>query len=78
MIACRYATKLHTEAREGALTGVRRQLYDLHMRICPACKAYAKSLAQTDAALHQLPAEPAPEDLKRTLAERLRARRTKA
>lgn len=75
MIVCRYATTLHTEAREGTLTGARRALYQLHMRVCPACQAWAKGLEQTDAALHEVGAEPAPEELKATLAERLRARR---
>ena len=75
MIHCRYATTLHTEAREGALEGARSWLYALHMRVCPHCKAYAKGLAQTDAALKQLDAESAPPELKRALAERLRARR---
>ncbi|MGZ3423924.1 MAG: zf-HC2 domain-containing protein [Polyangiales bacterium] len=75
MIHCRYATSLHTEAREGTLSGVRRRLYDLHMRVCPHCKAYAKGLEQTDAALKQLPEQKAPEELKRALAERLRTRR---
>lgn len=75
MIVCRYATTLHTEAREGALHGVRRALYDFHVRICPACKAYRQGLAQTDEALHALPPEPAPEDLKGSLAERLRAKK---
>jgi hypothetical protein len=75
MINCRYATTLHTEAREGTLGGVRRRLYELHMRVCPQCKAWAAGLAQTDAALKSLPEERAPEDLKRALMERLRARR---
>jgi len=75
MMQCRKATTLHTEAREGSLKGVRRWLYAFHMRICPHCKAYAKGLAQTDAALKRLPGEAAPDELKRALAERLRARR---
>lgn len=75
MIVCRYATTLHTEAREGALHGVRRALYDFHMSICPTCKAYRKGLEQTDEALHAVPPEPAPEDLKNSLAERLRSKK---
>jgi len=75
MIHCRYATTLHTEAREGSLRGVRRWLYAFHMRVCPQCQAYAEGLAQTDAALKHLPAERAPDELKRALAGRLRARR---
>lgn len=75
MIDCRSVTSLHTEAREGTLSGVRLLLYRFHMRMCPPCQAWAKGLEQTDAALKSVPSEPAPEDLKRALAERLRARR---
>lgn len=74
MISCHRATLLHTEAREGALGGVLRGLYAFHMRVCPKCKAYAKGLDQTNAALRQLPEERAPDELKRALGERLRAR----
>jgi hypothetical protein len=75
MIHCRYATSLHTEAREGTLSGVRLRLYRFHMRMCPHCQAWAKGLEQTDAALKSVGEEGAPESLKRALAERLRNRR---
>ena len=75
MIVCRYATTLHTDAREGALPLASRALYALHMRMCDRCRAYAKGLEQTGRALHELPDEPAPDALKSALAERLRERR---
>jgi hypothetical protein len=71
MINCRSATSLHTEASEGSLKGLRRILYGFHMRVCAQCRAYKQGLAQNDAALKGLPAERAPEELKRALAERL-------
>ena len=74
MIHCRYATTLHTEAREGVLKGARRWLYAFHMSVCPQCRAYAKGLEQTDEALKHLPTETAPDELKRALGDRLRAR----
>jgi hypothetical protein len=75
MIPCRYATTLHTDAREGALPTGRRVLYAVHMRLCAACRAYAKGLEQTEQALHDLEREPAPDALKASLVARLRQRR---
>lgn len=74
MISCRTCTNLHTESREGVLRGWQRLMYRFHMRMCPHCQAYAKGLEQTDAALDNVPTEPAPDDLKQRLAERMRAR----
>jgi hypothetical protein len=76
VIHCRFATRLHTEAREGTLSGLLLRVYRLHMRMCPPCQAWAKGLDQTDAALKSVPTEPAPDELKRALAARLRARKT--
>jgi hypothetical protein len=49
--------------------------YRFHMTVCAQCMAYAKGLDQTNEALDHVPPEPAPDDLKKKLAERLRARR---
>jgi hypothetical protein len=75
VIHCRYATSLHTEAREGTLSGLKLRLFRFHVRMCPHCQAWAKGLEQVDQALDSVPPEPAPEGLKRALAERLRARK---
>lgn len=62
MINCRMATELHTSAAEGALTGPKKALYALHMKICGPCKRYRFQLQATVATLAELPDEPPPPD----------------
>lgn len=73
MMNCRKASRLHTESREGALTGAERFFYDLHMRICPGCKRFRSQFDATVQVLGGLSAEdPAPpDDLLAALAKEL-------
>ena len=68
MILCREATRLHTDADEGALHGAKKAFYDLHMRLCRPCKRYRAQLRTTAAVLAGLPKEPPPAELVERLA----------
>jgi hypothetical protein len=54
MILCRDATRLHTEADEGTLTGKTRALYTLHMTLCGPCRRYRDQLRTTAQVLKHL------------------------
>lgn len=47
MMTCREATELHTAAEEGALSGAKKVLYDIHMTVCGMCKCYRGQLKTT-------------------------------
>lgn len=68
MMTCREASELHTKASEGALTGAKKVLYDLHMTICGACKCYRSQLRTTTEVLGGLPKEEPPKNLVDLLA----------
>jgi hypothetical protein len=74
MITCKKVTGWHTDAREGALGPWARFRYRTHMLICPQCKAYAAGFDETVTRLHEMPKEAAPDEMKRRLVERLKAR----
>ncbi len=71
MMTCRGATQLHTLAEEGALTGTKKLRYELHMKICPQCKAYKATFDATVEALKQVPPEEPPAALVDLLASEL-------
>jgi hypothetical protein len=54
MILCREATRLHTEADEGTLTGTTRALYVVHMTLCGPCRRYREQLRTTAKVLKHL------------------------
>jgi hypothetical protein len=71
-MTCREASELHTHAAEGALTGMKKSLYALHMTICSHCKRYRSQLGTTVKALQNLPPEePPPPGLVDLLASEL-------
>jgi hypothetical protein len=71
MINCRDATALHTLAEEGGLTGAKKALYALHMKICGPCQLYKKQLETSALVLKKLPPVEAPEALVDLLASEL-------
>lgn len=68
MMTCREASELHTKAEEGALSGAKKILYDLHMTICSHCKCYRSQLDTTKGVLGGLPKEEPPKNLVDLLA----------
>jgi hypothetical protein len=58
MILCREATRLHTEADEGALSGTTLALYTLHMTLCGPCRRYRDQLAVTRQLLQHMGTTP--------------------
>jgi hypothetical protein len=76
MFACRDATHLVTDAREGSLSGVLRFRYGFHMLICPHCKAFRRQLEETIAVAKEVAQEEqvAPEAVDRAM-EAFRARK---
>jgi hypothetical protein len=44
MFACRDATDLMTDEREGALRGAQRVMYHLHLLICTYCRTCRRQL----------------------------------
>jgi predicted anti-sigma-YlaC factor YlaD len=47
MFACRDATQLLTEEREGALRGWLRAKLRVHLTICSHCRAYRRQMEET-------------------------------
>jgi Putative zinc-finger len=52
---CRDAMALLTEDREGALSGVERATFVVHLSFCGRCKSYRAQLDATVAVLHAIP-----------------------
>lgn len=71
MIPCREACELHTHAAEGALHGMKKVLYEMHMTVCAPCKRYRAQLETTRAVLKGLPKEEPSESLVDRLAAEL-------
>ena len=44
---CRDATRLLTDASEGALVGAERVSFAFHLTICPHCRRYREQLTRT-------------------------------
>ena len=66
---CRDAAEATTDAREGALTGMRRVRFRLHMLICPFCRAHERQVDTTISILRSLPKdEPSDEAREQALA----------
>ena len=74
MFTCRDATHLMTEADEGALTGLTRFRYALHVTICPHCKACRRQLDQAMALAREIPPVEAPAEIESRAVEAFRAR----
>ena len=75
MISCRSVTKMHTDAKEHALSWLQALRYRLHMKVCPSCQAYRASFDRTLSALREVPKEAAPDDVKRAALAALRAKK---
>jgi anti-sigma factor ChrR (cupin superfamily) len=61
MFTCRDANEHMTDEREGALSGLRRLRYHVHVTICPHCRACRRQFAETVALAREIPPEDAPE-----------------
>lgn len=61
---CRDAMGLLTEDKEGALSGIEKATFAVHLTICPHCKSYRAQLDTTVEVLHAIPREsPKPADV---------------
>jgi len=72
-ISCREVTELLTEASEGTLHGWKKLQVKFHMGVCKPCQCYRSQVETTVATLHAMPRGSAPDELKRSLVEQLRA-----
>jgi len=63
---------------EGELTGPERAVVTAHLATCAACRRRADTLEQMAGLLHQLPREPAPEDLSTRILAAVEAKRRTA
>ncbi len=65
---CRDAMALLTEDREGALVGVERVTFLMHLTVCGRCKSYRAQLDTTVEVLHAMPRdEPKAQDVEAIL-----------
>jgi predicted anti-sigma-YlaC factor YlaD len=76
MPTCREMTELVTDRLEGRLAPPEWLLHELHLRGCPACRAYLGQVRATIAALGRLPPEPIRPAVLSGLRLRFRAWRT--
>jgi len=75
MFACRDATELMTEEREGTLRGGKRFWYGFHMTICSECKRYRRQMLEAMELAREIPREEPPREVEDKLAAAFRARR---
>ena len=68
---CPEVRDLSSEFLEGGLPPSSRTKIQAHLRVCPACTAFIKSLASTITLLGKLPKSKAPPSLKRNIRERV-------
>jgi hypothetical protein len=74
MFACRDATDLMTDDREGTLAGSVRFKYRLHLLICPYCRTCRRQLDEVVALAHQTRRETCAPDVEASVVAALRAR----
>jgi len=74
MFACRDATELMTEEREGALSGWVRVQFRFHMLICPHCKVCRRQLDEALAVARELPPEEVPPEVEEKAVAAFRTR----
>jgi len=65
---CRKAMSHLTDAKEGALTGLAKALFDAHLTVCIPCRRYRAQYESTVDMLAKLPKEEAPSALVDLLA----------
>jgi hypothetical protein len=75
MFACRDATDLMTDEREGALRGKERWLYGLHVLICPYCRTCRRQLDEVVALAKETRAASDTTDVEASVVDALRGRR---
>ena len=73
IVSCRRFVEIITEAREDALPGWERRHFEEHATDCRACRGYLEGFEHTIDLLHELPEEPAPDEMRETLLSRFRA-----
>ena len=68
---CPEVRELSSEFLEGGLPPSSQTKIQAHLRVCPACTAFIKSLASTISLLGKLPKSKPPSSLKRNIRERV-------
>lgn len=74
-IDCPQVRDLSSNFLEGALPPSSQTKIRAHLRVCPSCIAFIKSLASTIAMLGKLPKSQPPPSLKRKIRERVQSRK---
>ena len=72
MQTCQELTELVTDYLEGRLGWWDRVSFQIHLGICPHCRAYLRQMRETVARLGEVPDEPIPDDVRDALLERFR------
>lgn len=72
MMTCEGLSELVTDYLEGRMSFWDRAKFDLHVALCPPCKAYLAQMKTTVAALGRVPNEPIPPEVQEELLKRFR------
>ena len=72
MLTCRELTELISDHLEGRLSFAQRVRFQLHLGICPHCRAYLRQMRQTLRVIGRLSAEGPPADVREELLARFR------
>lgn len=72
MLTCKELTELVTDHLEGRLPLGQRVRFQLHLGLCPRCRAHLRQMKVTLETLGRLPAEPVPADVRDELLARFR------
>ena len=73
MMTCLQITELVTDYVEGNLGLWQRLMFELHVGLCPHCRAYLRQLRETRAALGRLPPVELPPEIEAELLERFKS-----
>ncbi len=74
-IDCPEVRDLSSDFLEGGLPPSSRTKIQAHLRVCPSCTAFIRSLASTINLLGKLPKSKPPSSLKRNIRERVESRK---
>ena len=70
MLNCRQMTALVTDYLEGRMPLMDRLRFQLHVGMCRHCRRYLRQMRLSVAALADLPPEPVPDEVMRSLLAR--------
>lgn len=77
-LTCKQFVRLVSDYLDRGLRPVLRARADLHLRLCPGCRAYLQQMQQTIHTLSRLPAPPTPPAARDKLLDQFRAWKAQA